>query len=108
MGAMLSLAKGRSLIIEDIFEQRFKYVEELKRMGAQIKLNNRRAMIEGVDSLKACDLYASDLRAGAALVIAALTADGVSRLHNIHYIDRGYEHFEHKLAALGADVKRFD
>ena len=108
MCTLLSTVKGRSLIIEDIFEQRFKYVEELKRMGAQIKLNNRRAMIEGVDSLKACDLYASDLRAGAALVIAALTADGVSRLHNIHYIDRGYEHFEHKLAALGADVKRFD
>ncbi|MDO4568048.1 MAG: UDP-N-acetylglucosamine 1-carboxyvinyltransferase [Clostridia bacterium] len=108
MGALLTRAKGRSLLIEDIFEHRFKYMDELKRMGAQIVVNNRRAMIDGVEELCACDMRANDLRAGAALVIAALSAQGTSRVYGIKYIDRGYEHFEHKLRALGADITRAD
>ena len=108
MMAYLSLAKGNSFIVENIFEDRFNHVTELQRMGANITLNNRVAMVEGVEQLYGAPLYASDLRAGAALIVAALAAEGTSRVHRIEYIDRGYEYFEQKLQALGADITRVE
>ncbi len=108
MMAFLSKAQGNSFIVENIFESRFNHVGELQRMGASVTLNARTAMVEGVESLFGAPLYASDLRAGAALIIAALSADGRSEVHNIEFVDRGYEFFEQKLRALGADIKRVD
>ena len=106
MTAYLSVAKGNSVIMENIFEDRFNHVQELQRMGANILLNGRMAMISGVDHLSAAPLYASDLRAGAALIIAGLMAEGTTSVHNIEFVDRGYEYFEQKLTALGADIRR--
>ncbi len=108
MMALLTTAKGNSFIVENIFEDRFNHVVELERMGAAIKLNSRTATVEGVEQIYGAPLYASDLRAGAALIVAALMADGESEIHNIHFIDRGYEHLEQKLTALGADIRRVD
>ncbi len=108
MMAFLSTAAGNSFIVENIFEERFNHVGELRRMGANITINQRTALIEGVESLSGAPLYASDLRAGAALMVAALMGEGRSELHNIHFIDRGYEFFEHKLKALGAEIFRVE
>lgn len=108
MMAFLSTATGNSFIVENIFEERFNHVSELRRMGANITINQRTALIEGVESLSGAPLYASDLRAGAALMVAALMGEGRSELHNIHFIDRGYEFFEHKLKALGAGILRVE
>ena len=108
MMAYLSSGVGNSFIVENIFEERFNHVPELLRMGANITTNNRTAFIEGVEKLYGADLFATDLRAGAALIIAALSAEGESRVHNIHFVDRGYEFFEHKLRALGADITRVE
>ena len=94
--------------VENIFENRFNHVGELQRMGANIVINDRTAMVEGVEKLFGAPLYASDLRAGAALIVAALSAEGRSEIHNIEYIDRGYEYFEQKLRALGADITRVE
>jgi UDP-N-acetylglucosamine 1-carboxyvinyltransferase len=104
MMAFLSTAMGNSFIVENIFEERFNHVSELRRMGANITINQRTALVEGVDALSGSPLYASDLRAGAALMVAALMGEGKSELHNIHFIDRGYEFLEQKLRALGADI----
>ena len=98
----LALAKGSSMVTESIFENRFKYVDELNRMGAKIKVEGNTAYIEGVEKFTSAQLSAPDLRAGAALVIAALAADGISQIDDIEYIQRGYEDFEGKLSALGA------
>ncbi len=106
MMAFLSTAAGNSYIVENIFEDRFNHVAELRRMGANIVVNSRTATIEGVSRLTGAPLYATDLRAGAALIIAALMAEGESRIEQIHYIDRGYEYLERKLQALGADIRR--
>lgn len=106
MMAYLARAQGNSFIMENIFEERFNHVGELLRMGASITLNGRTAMVEGVERLTGAPLYASDLRAGAALIVAALAARGTSTVHNIEFIDRGYEYLEQKFAALGADIKR--
>lgn len=106
MMALLCTAKGNSFIVENIFEERFNHVTELRRMGANITLNSRTAMVEGVDSLVGVPLRATDLRAGAALIIAALMGEGESVVSNIHYVDRGYEYFEFKLRALGANIQR--
>ena len=108
MMAFLSTAMGNSFIVENIFEERFNHVSELRRMGANITINQRTALIEGVEALSGSPLYASDLRAGAALMVAALMGEGKSELHNIHFIDRGYEFFEQKLRAIGADIMRVD
>jgi len=105
---LLCLAKGTSTVTEGVWDSRFQYVDELKRMGAKIKVEGRMAVIEGVQRLTGAPVKATDLRAGAAVVIAALTAEGKSEVHNIHYIDRGYERFEEKLKALGADIVRED
>lgn len=106
MSVLLSMAEGTSIVSESIWEGRFKYVDELKRMGAKIKVEDRLAVIEGIDKLWGASVYATDLRAGAAMVIAGLVADGETIIGNIKHIDRGYEFLEDKLASLGANIKR--
>ncbi len=91
---------------ENLFETRFKYVPELKKMGADITVIDRNAFVRGVDRLKGADLVAHDLRGGAALVLAALAAEGRSGVVDIYHIDRGYGSFEYKLRKLGADIVR--
>jgi UDP-N-acetylglucosamine 1-carboxyvinyltransferase len=108
MMAMLTKASGSSFVVENIFESRFNHVSELQRMGASIMINGRSAMVEGVKNLTGAPLYASDLRAGAALIVAALSAEGRSEIRNIEFIDRGYEFLEQKLRALGADITRVE
>ena len=102
----LSLAQGTSIVTESIFENRFKYVDELARMGANIKVEGNTAIISGVKSLMGARVSAPDLRAGAALVIAGLAAEGVTIVDDIVYIQRGYERFEEKLRGLGAEIER--
>ncbi|QZY55159.1 UDP-N-acetylglucosamine 1-carboxyvinyltransferase [Crassaminicella profunda] len=106
MSAILTQAKGTSIVTETIYEGRFKHVDELKRMGAKVKVEGNVAVFEGVDRLSGAKVAATDLRAGAALVIAGLMAEGVTEIDNIHYIDRGYESIEKKLLNLGAKIKR--
>lgn len=101
----LALAKGTSIVTETIFENRFKYVDELTRMGSNIKVEGTTAIIDGVDKYTGASISAPDLRAGAALVIAALAAEGFSLVDDIHYIERGYEDFHLKLQALGAQIE---
>ena len=105
---MLCLAKGTSIITEGIWENRFRYADELAHMGANIQVDGQVAVIEGVDSLQAAPLRASDLRAGAALVVAALGAKGTSEVDEPSHIERGYENIVEKFQALGADIKRVD
>lgn len=104
--ATLAVAQGTSIATENVFESRFLYVDELKRMGADIRTEGHHAVIRGVERLSAAPVRALDIRAGAAMVIAALAADGVSEISEIHHIDRGYEDMEGKLTALGARVRR--
>ena len=106
--AMLAIAGGRSNVTENIYESRFKYVDELNRMGAQIKVYNRVAVVDGVPSLTGIPVTASDLRAGAALVIAGLIAEGTTEISGVKYIRRGYENLEEKLRSLGARIKRIE
>lgn len=108
MMALLATAEGNSFIMENIFENRFNHVPELAKMGARISISSRTATVEGVERLYGAPLCASDLRAGAALVIAALAAEGESTISQIHFIDRGYEFLEQKLRALGADITRIE
>ena len=108
MMALLATAEGNSFIMENIFENRFNHVPELAKMGACISISSRTATVEGVERLYGAPLCASDLRAGAALVIAALAAEGESTISHIHFIDRGYEFLEQKLRALGADITRIE
>jgi len=104
----LGLATGTSIVTESIFENRFKYVDELIRMGANIKVESSTAIIEGVERYTGAGITAPDLRAGAALVIAALAADGYSTVDDIRYIERGYEDFDVKLQSLGAMLEKVD
>ena len=103
-GALLSTAKGTSIITENIFESRYKYVQELSRMGAKIKVEGRSAIIKGNKRIQGANVVATDLRGGAALVLEALAAKGVTEIDNIHYILRGYEKIEEKLKKLGAKI----
>ena len=103
--AVLSLAQGTSLVTESVWNNRYRYVDELKRMGASIQVDDRTAVVEGVDHLTGAPIQACDLRAGAALVIAALAAQGVSEISCVQYIERGYENLVEKLRALGADIR---
>lgn len=102
----LTLAEGTSIITESIFENRFKYVAELVRMGADIKVEGNTAIVNGVEKLTGAQVSAPDLRAGAALVIAGLAAEGITIVDDIVYIQRGYERFEDKLRALGAEIEK--
>ena len=103
-GAALAVARGTSVVIESIFENRFRYADELARMGANIKIEGNTAVITGVERLTGAEIRACDLRAGAALVLAGLSAEGITTISDIAYIQRGYEHFEEKLRALGAEI----
>ena len=105
MGALLSVSKGTSIIKESIWENRFKYVDELIRMGANIQVEGRMAVIEGVRELSGAPVKATDLRAGAALVMCALRAKGISEIEDIEHIERGYEDIVEKLQNLGANIK---
>ena len=104
--SLLTTANGISVITESIFSDRFIHVSELTRMGANIKTEDNSAIIHGVSKLSGAEVMASDLRAGAALVIAGLMAEGETNVHRIYHIDRGYEQFEQKIIALGGDIKR--
>ncbi len=107
-GVLLSLADGTSIINEGVWENRFWYCEELRRMGAQVQVDGKIAVFQGVDKLTAATVKALDLRAGAAMVIAGLAAEGVTEVENIQYIQRGYENLIEKLTALGADIREID
>lgn len=106
MSVVLGIAEGTSTVTESIFENRFKYVDELTRMGADIKVESNIAIINGVKGYTGARVSAPDLRAGAALVIAGLSAEGITIVDDIHYIQRGYEAFEEKLSSLGAQIER--
>ena len=102
---VLTLAQGTSLVTESVWSNRYRYVDELKRMGANIQVDDKTAVVEGVDHLTGAPIQACDLRAGAALVIAALAAHGQSEISCVQYIERGYEDIVEKLRALGADIQ---
>ncbi|MGI6636578.1 MAG: UDP-N-acetylglucosamine 1-carboxyvinyltransferase [Christensenellales bacterium] len=106
ISALLTRAKGISVVTENIFSNRFKHLQEMERMGASVRISGNVATIEGVTLLRGAQVSASDLRCGAALVIAGLMARGTTEVDHVEYIDRGYEHFEDKLNALGADITR--
>ncbi len=103
---ILSMASGMSLVTEGVWDSRYRYVEELRRMGAQIQVDGKTAIVEGVESLTGAPVKACDLRAGAALVIAGLAAKGTTEVEDISHIERGYEHIVEKLTALGARIRR--
>lgn len=104
--ALMSVVQGTSVIIETVFENRFMHVDELKRMGADIKIDGRSAIVQGVKELMSAPVKATDLRAGAALILAGLKADGVTEISDIYHIDRGYENIEEKFTKLGAKIYR--
>lgn len=104
--ALMAVAKGTSVFTETIFENRFMHADELRRMGANIKTDGRSAIVEGVPKLTGCKVKATDLRAGAALIIAALAAEGQTEITELHHIDRGYENLIGKFASIGADIVR--
>ena len=104
--ALLAAAEGTSIITENVFESRFMFVDELNRMGADMRTEGHHAVIRGVERLSAAPVRALDLRAGAALILAALGADGTTEIADVHHVDRGYEDIDGKLTALGAEVSR--
>lgn len=106
MGVVLSVAEGTSIINESIWESRFQYTEELNKMGAKITAQGKSAFFEGVDKLYSAPVYSTDLRAGAALIIAGIIAEGETEIYNLEHIDRGYENIEEKFRKLGANIKR--
>ena len=106
--AMLAVSAGTGMVTETVFENRFMHVDELKRMGANIKIDGRTSVVEGVAALTGCQVKATDLRAGAAMVLAGLIAEGETQIGYIHHIDRGYDHLVPKLVALGADIRRVE
>jgi UDP-N-acetylglucosamine 1-carboxyvinyltransferase len=108
MTALLCTIQGTSIVTETIFENRFMHATEMKRMGANIKIDGRSAVIEGVDRLTGAEVRATDLRAGAALILCGLTAEGETQVTDIYHVDRGYVDIENKLRGLGADIERVD
>ncbi|MBQ2828828.1 MAG: UDP-N-acetylglucosamine 1-carboxyvinyltransferase [Clostridia bacterium] len=106
MAVLLTLAEGTSIISESVWDSRFRYIEQLLRFGAKVQVNGNVAVIEGVEKLKAAPVKAVDLRAGAAMIIAGLVAEGQTEIEDIKYIDRGYEDVVEKLRKVGADIKR--
>jgi len=105
---LLTMARGTSIVNESIFSSRFRYVDELKRMGAHVQVDGSLAIIEGVPGLTGAPVQACDLRAGAAMVVAGLAASGVTEVSDIHHIERGYEDFVEKLTGLGACIQRVE
>ena len=108
MGVLLSIAEGTSIINESIWESRFQYTEELNKMGAKITAQGKSAIFEGVKELRGAPVYASDLRAAAALVVAGIIAKGQTEVYNLKYLDRGYENIEQKFRDLGAKIERIE
>ena len=108
MGVLLSVAQGTSTITEGIWDNRFRYVDELRKMGANVQVDGQVAVFEGVEKLQPAPLHASDLRAGAAMVVAALMAEGASEIEEISHIERGYEDIVEKLRGLGADIRKVE
>ena len=106
MGVLLCLADGTSVITEGIYNNRFKYMDELRRMGADVQVDGCTAVIEGVERFSGTNVRACDLRAGAAVVVAGLCAEGKTLVEDIHYIERGYQDFVGKLSSLGANIRR--
>ena len=106
MMALLASAEGTSIVTENVFESRFMFVDELNRMGADIRTEGHHAVLRGVERLSAAPVRALDIRAGAAMVVAALSADGVTEIEDMYHVDRGYQDFEAKLTSLGAIVRR--
>ena len=106
MGVVLSTADGTSIINESIWEYRFQYTEELNKMGAKISAHGKTAVFDGVENLTGAPVYATDLRAGAALIIAGVSAEGTTEIYNLEHIDRGYENIEDKFRKLGANIER--
>lgn len=106
IGVALSVADGTSIINESIWESRFQYTAELNKMGAHITAQGKSAVFEGVKNLTGAPVYATDLRAGAALIIAGIIANGETHLYNLDHIDRGYENIEDKFRSLGAKIQR--
>lgn len=104
---MLTVAEGESVVTEGVWDNRFRYIEELKKMGAEISVEGKRAQVTGIEALNPATVNATDLRAGAAMVIAGLMTEGKTTVQNIEYIDRGYEDLVEKLTKLGADIHRF-
>jgi UDP-N-acetylglucosamine 1-carboxyvinyltransferase len=105
-GALLSIADGTSVITETVYESRFRYVNEMNRMGADIRVEGRTAVITGVERLTGAPVTATDLRAGAALICAGMAAEGTTEVSGIEHIDRGYEEIVHRLQRLGAQIER--
>ncbi len=106
MGVVLSISDGTSIINESVWESRFQYTDELNKMGAKITAQGKTAFFEGVSNLCGAPVYATDLRAGAALIIAGICANGVTEIYNLEHIDRGYENIENKFRNIGADISR--
>lgn len=106
MMALMAVADGVSVITENIFENRFMHAQELKRMGGNIRLEGKRAIVKGVESLSGATVMATDLRASVSLILAGLVAKGVTEILRVYHLDRGYEHIEQKLSGLGADIER--
>ena len=106
MGVVLSIADGTSIINESIWESRFQYTNELNKMGAKITAQGKSAIFEGVEGLSGATVYSTDLRAGAALIIAGIVANGTTEIYNLEHIDRGYENIEEKFRNIGANIKR--
>ncbi|MCC8169180.1 MAG: UDP-N-acetylglucosamine 1-carboxyvinyltransferase, partial [Oscillospiraceae bacterium] len=104
--AFLTTIPGTSTAREGVWDNRFRYINELKRMGANIRVEGQLAIIDGVDKLLGSSVKATDLRAGAAMIIAGLMADGTTEITDIYHIDRGYENFEQKFVRLGGDIRR--
>ncbi|WP_425516356.1 UDP-N-acetylglucosamine 1-carboxyvinyltransferase, partial [Ligaoa zhengdingensis] len=108
MTTLLTVAEGTSIVTEGVWDNRFKYVDELRRMGAKIQVDGKVAVIEGVPSLTAAPVKATDLRAGAAMLIAALMAHGTTEIEEIYHIERGYEDIIQKFRCLGADIRKVE
>ena len=106
IATLLTLAEGTSIVTEGVWEQRFRYVDELRRMGADISVDGKVAVIEGSGKLMGAPVKACDLRAGAALIIAGLAASGITEIEDIYHVERGYDCMEGKLRALGADIEK--
>ena len=104
--SILATAKGTGIVTETVFENRFMHVNELKKMGADIKTDGRTAVVDGVKHLTGAKVKATDLRAGAALIVSALAAEGDTEISEIYHIERGYSNLERKLTALGADIEK--
>lgn len=106
--SLLSIVNGSSIVTETVFENRFMHIAELNRMGANIKIDGRTAFVEGVNKLTGCDVKATDLRAGAAMILAGLVAEGYTTIGDIYHIDRGYVNIEEKFKRIGADIQRIE